>query len=78
MTAPDLFGGEGRLPVASLRPQPAPVALDLFATAAESKALRSGRARSQEHAELLAPAGFSCLCGAPLKSARAECPQGCA
>lgn len=60
MNAPDLFGNEGRLPSAALRPQPPPVALDLFATAAEARALQSGRPRSQEHAEIIAPPRPTC------------------
>jgi hypothetical protein len=51
MTDLDLFGNE--------RPAkhgaPAPVVLDLFDAAAEGAALETGRAKSQEHANLMAP-----------------------
>ena len=57
----DLFGNEGRAPLASVRPVPAPVALDLFTAAAEHIALRTGRAKSQERAELVAGPGYRCL-----------------
>lgn len=55
MTHPDLFGKDSRPPLAMLREQPAPVALDLFETAAEHRALRTGRSKSQERAELVSP-----------------------
>ena len=51
----DLFGREARPPARFLRPLPAPVKLYLFATAAERVALASGRPKSQELAELIAP-----------------------
>ena len=47
----DLFGQERE----QSSPEQPPVSLDLFAVAAEWKALASGRPRSQEYAELLAP-----------------------
>jgi hypothetical protein len=71
----DLFGNDSW--PTGLRPPAAPVALNLFAAAAETQALATGRARSTEHAELFAPAGLSCLCGTPLRNARADCPNGC-
>jgi hypothetical protein len=52
----DLFGDDRRPPAASLRPIPAPVALDLFSAAAERAALASGRPKSQERVEIVAPA----------------------
>jgi hypothetical protein len=55
MSALDLFGTERGAPARSLRPLEAPVALDLFSAAAETRALRSGRPLSQERAEIVAP-----------------------
>jgi hypothetical protein len=51
----DLFGNEARPPARFLRPLPAPVKLDLFGAAAEAVALTSGRPKSQELCELVAP-----------------------
>jgi hypothetical protein len=65
----DLFGDER--PIA--RAQARPVSLNLFDSAAEVHALASGRPRSQERTELLAPAGLSCLCGRSLSHAAARC-----
>lgn len=53
----DLFGEERPLPRAALRPVDPPVALDLFDATAEALALASGRAKSQERAEIVAPPG---------------------
>ena len=81
MFATDLFGNEGRLPSAALRPQEPAPQLDLFKTAAEGRALESGRPRSQEHAELLAPRGNCPTHGSPLAlevtdgRARYSCPR---
>lgn len=47
----DLFGNDRAEP---RKPQPAPIALDLFEAAAERNAIATGRPKSQEHAELVA------------------------
>jgi hypothetical protein len=50
----DLFGNESPAPRSSVT-VPAPIALELFDHAAERAAIASGRAVSQERAELIAP-----------------------
>jgi hypothetical protein len=61
---------------------------DLFSAAAERLALETGlpvsqaalRVRSldaEPPADLFAPAGLSCLCGAPLRRASDACPARC-
>lgn len=53
--SPDLFGSERPLPRTALRPADTPIPLSLFDHAAELAAIETGRAVSQEHAEVVAP-----------------------
>jgi hypothetical protein len=71
----DLFGNER--PASAGCSKPAGRGASLFDAASERVALASGRARSQERAEIVAPAGWSCLCGAVLSKPLSACPARC-
>ena len=75
----DLFGNEH--PAKGVIGTPA-VMVDLFTAAAETRALKSGRPKSQERAEIVAPqtagAGYRCLRDHRLERIRGgglRCPE---
>ena len=66
----DLFGNETE---ESKVPQARPVAVSLFDHAAEHAAYKTGRAKSQHRAELVAGSGYRCLCDRPLLGKHHTC-----
>lgn len=66
----DLFGNETEAPRA---PQAQPVAISLFDAAAEQQAYKTGRAKSQHRAEIVAGSGYRCLCDRPLLGKNKVC-----
>lgn len=70
--ARDLFGQDGRLPIAALRAPATPHQADLFTATAESIAVRTGRPASAIRIDLLtnlprAGSGLRCIQDHPLR-----------
>lgn len=83
MIARDLFGQDGRLPIAALRAPATSFQADLFTAAAEKQAVRTGRPASAIRLDIMlklppmAGSGWRCERDHPMRSNKARglfCP----